>query len=348
MVNKARINTKPSLRANYRRQHGVALLLALLIVATVASLAAYLAFEQQLWIRQAQNLSDRAQADAARRGVAAAVADFLDEDEERDIDHRGENWAKATKEVPAPFEIGEVEDAIVMGYAIDAQGRFNLNNLTKNGQASEKDIKLFKDLLRGVELNPELADAVVDWLDSDERQRPGGAEDLVYLAKDPPYRCANRAFTSVHELRLVEGFSSTEPEVQQRLASLFELVTVLPNSTNINVNTAAATLLRALYRNEISEEEAGKLYDELGTNPVKEAGELKQKIEQVSGKALTESKGIGFNTLYFNVTLSAQVGQLQRITQVLIERHAKDGTPSVIKWQNQELVIQEVSRDELK
>jgi len=106
----------------------------------------------------------------------------------------------------------------------------------------------FKILLRQLNLDPSLCDALIDWIDPDSNVTvPGGAEDSYYLAQDPPYRAANQPLASVGELRLIKGFT---PQVVDRLAPF---VTALPaqgtatagaTATTININTVTPDMVR--------------------------------------------------------------------------------------------------------
>ena len=113
----------------------------------------------------------------------------------------------------------------------------------KAGKASpnEAQIKVLQRLLTGLELKPELAQAIVDWIDPDgDPLFPDGAEDSDYLTMTPSYLAANRPLISVSELRLVKG---VDRETYDKLAPL---VCALPPGTPLNVNTAPSSVLAAL------------------------------------------------------------------------------------------------------
>lgn len=96
-------------------------------------------------------------------------------------------------------------------------------------------------LLRALDLDPAIAQAVLDWLDPDSETRfPDGAEDEYYTELDPPYRAANAPIASTRELLLVRGVTE---QIHARLAPF---ITALPMRTDINVNTAPAELLMSL------------------------------------------------------------------------------------------------------
>ena len=58
-------------------------------------------------------------------------------------------------------------------------------------------------------VTPEVADAILDWLDPDTTPREFGAEAEFYDALARPYRVANRLPKSLDELRLVRGVTAT-------------------------------------------------------------------------------------------------------------------------------------------
>src|SRR5262245_11145630 len=103
------------------KQRGVAVIVAVLIVALATSTVAFMLWHQSLWLRQVENISMRAQADAVARAAGQWVAAILAEDE-RAVDHLGERWAQR---IP-PFM---AEAAELTGAIADEQAKFNVNNL---------------------------------------------------------------------------------------------------------------------------------------------------------------------------------------------------------------------------
>jgi general secretion pathway protein K len=105
---------------------------------------------------------------------------------------------------------------------------------------------VFQRLLLSLDLDPFLADVIVDWVDSDDvTTGTTGAEDQFYSSLTTPYRSANRQFSSLSELSSLRGFNPTIINI------LAPYVTALPLSsesafTRINVNTAPARVLGAL------------------------------------------------------------------------------------------------------
>lgn len=230
-----------------RAQSGVAVIVAVLIVALATSVATYVLWQQSLWTRQVENLSARAQGDALARAAAVWAAAILAEDDPA-IDHLGELWARR---IPA----FAAEAAQLAGAITDEQSKFNVNNLAREGGVAPQDLVTFQRLLMAVGLPPGLAEAVVDWLDDDDEvMAPNGAEDPHYLALDPPYRAANRRVIDIAELARVKGFDAGV------VARLAPFVTALPEETPVNVNTAPAQVLQALVPG-LSAQDAARLVE---------------------------------------------------------------------------------------
>jgi general secretion pathway protein K len=92
---------------NRRTQRGVVLITAVLIVAIIAGVAASLGLGQQVWLRQTENLIERAQADSLRRSALDWVAILLRRDaNDNKFDHLNEPWAKQLP--PLPTEGGMI------------------------------------------------------------------------------------------------------------------------------------------------------------------------------------------------------------------------------------------------
>lgn len=209
-------------------QQGVALITALLVVALATIAAVAMTTRQQIDIYRTANIINSEQAYLYALGGESWAKRILLRDNNA-TDSLQDDWAISLPPLGIPG--GTIEVKIE-----DLQGRFNLNNLVKDGKASSEDIIVFERLLRALELPPELAQNVVDWIDSDMASQPSGAEDNTYLSNTsnpPPYRTSNTLFSSPTELRLLAGFD------KDRYQKLLPYVSALPVRTPININTAS-------------------------------------------------------------------------------------------------------------
>ncbi len=296
-----------------RAQQGLALITAMLVFAIVATISAYLVLGQQVWMRQTQNLFDRNRADSMRHAGLDWIAVLLTRDaKDNNTDHLGEPWAKSYP--PLPFEGGAMSATIT-----DAQSRFNLNNLAVNGQRKQTEVDVFRRLLQSLSLDPTLAEAATDWIDTKTTAGPGGAEDSEYLSLPTPYRSANQPMTSVDELRLVRGFDAKTVE------KLRPYVVALPDTTAINVNTASDIVLASAFT-EMPPATVQQLISGRETQPFKDLGQITQRLPPGQQPQTT----LAVATSYFLVRIEIVFGRYRRTTLALMQR--RDGKPTRVLW----------------
>ena len=219
-----------------KRQKGMALIIALLIVAMATLVATTLTFDFSLDQRRAQSLLATQQSRQLALGAEAWASEVLRDDlENSSTDHLGEEWAMQLPPLPA-------DGFLVQGILEDMQGKFNLNNLVNSdGEADPYKMAQFQRLLVALDINPSLAGVVADWIDPDTQSIfPDGAEDDFYTGSDVPYRTPNTYITTITELQAVQGMN------EESFRLLLPYVTVLPPGTQLNVNTAAPVVLLSL------------------------------------------------------------------------------------------------------
>jgi general secretion pathway protein K len=310
------------------RQRGLALITVMLVVAIAATTAAYLALDQQIWLRQSENLSDRAQADVVRAGAMEWAITILAKDaKDSQSDDLTEDWAKDLP--PLAVEGGQVT-----GRIMDAQGKFNLNNLVREGKPSPPDIGAFRHLLQSLDFNPDLTDAVLDWIDADSDTRAAGAEDIDYLQMKTPYRTANQPMQSVEELRLVRGFT------KETVDKLRRWLTALPQPTGTNINTAEKQVLGALFYTL-----PASAIDTLEKDrPYADQAKLVAKLQTIASGTTLPPAFYGVQSSYFQVEITTLFGRYQRTTEALIQRGTGE-TGFRTHWLSQRLPYPPVEAD---
>ncbi len=276
-------------------QGGAALITAILITAIATIAAVAMASRQHLDIRRTTNVIESSQAYLFALGAEEWGRQLLIRDRlENQIDHLEEDWATTLPPI-------EVEGGRVAGQIEDLQGRFNLNNLVTGNQPSQLDLDRFRRLLFLLGLDEQLAEAVVDWIDENEDVSiPGGAEDFEYLGRELPYRTPNAKMASVSELLLVKG---VDREVYDEL---LPYVTVLPEYTDINVNTASAKLLRTLVAG-LTDSEADELIDARSPDGFASVADFVGHAA-IAGR-ITDNSGLSVQTKYFIINAASEFGR---------------------------------------
>jgi general secretion pathway protein K len=216
-------------------ESGVALLITLLVLVLIVVLAMEIFRTGSRAARTGAYGRDSIRATLlAEGGVAAATVALREDARNNNIDTLDEVWSRP---VP-PIELG---DGDILVTVEDEERKFNLNRLVlPNGNApDEQKLAVFRRLLELLDIEPSLADAVVDWLDNDDTTRVGGAESSYYLSLPFPYRAKNDFFDTPEELRLVRGMTA------ERFGKLSPFVTI-HSSGRVNINTAPREILMAL------------------------------------------------------------------------------------------------------
>lgn len=214
------------------RQRGVALLVALLVVALAVILVAALLDRGELAFARTRNAVRAQQADAYALGLETWATRVLvaAQAEQPGLDTNASPWA-----LPLPPQ--SVPGGMVGGTLRDLNGCFNLNNLSpRNAGTRARWAGMLRRLLLELELDPAIAGAVEAWLGDDEN----GSEANHYLSLPVPYRPRGDVFAHASELRLVRGVGAAA------WAKLAPHVCALPPGTRLNLNTADPVVLASL------------------------------------------------------------------------------------------------------
>ncbi len=236
--------------ASRRSQRGVALIIALILVALATILASKLSFDGFLEQRRTVGMLAAEQALHFGMGAEALAADVLIQDAQSSptLTILSAPWAQATQPLPITPEDNPEGEPIgaLQGALEDMQGRFNLNSLARLGPDNKTEdprpLEQFQRLLASVGVEPKWAGLARDWIDPDsDVSSPDGAEDSVYTSQTPPYRTGNWPLMSPSELMNLPGFGA------DRYRKIAPYVTALPNAnTTINICTAPALVLESL------------------------------------------------------------------------------------------------------
>ncbi len=217
------------------RQRGVALLVALLVVALATILIAGLLDRGELAAARTRNALREEQAQAYARGLENYAAEVLTRAQAQNTGYDAADSIWAIPLPPTPVPGGTIAAQMT-----DLNGRFNLNNLDPAYRTHAVWLRKFVLLLNALKLDPSIANHIVTWMDL---TTPASADDQFYLAQPVPYRRALRPFAHVSELRLVAGMDG------ETYAALAPYVTALPEGTPININTASVPVLMTLSSN---------------------------------------------------------------------------------------------------
>jgi general secretion pathway protein K len=321
---------------NARQQRGVALITAVLIVSLVTVAATAMAARQLLDIRRTENILHSEQAYVYALAAEEWARQVLAHDQDKNVDYEGEDWATLLPPIPVPG--GSIQGGIK-----DATAAFPINDVVDaGGQKREPYRKALQRLIDTVladSFSPDLANAVLDWVDPDQNVSAGGAEDNDYLNLKVPYRAANGPIASVSELRLINNLSADDYAKLVPHDGRAPFINALPIDTPININTAPKEVIMSLH-NKIDEQMANDIIKEREdaikknqapyTDVKKFTDEIKDRIFGVNptDKAIKKQKNdfkfdaslLSVGSQYFEVTAIANIGRTEVQLHSLLKR----------------------------
>lgn len=240
------------------RQRGAALVIVLMLVATLSFIA--LAISERTVLAASRSVNARARGELlwigfgaealARAAIKAAVAA-----EEGGMTRDSHLFAAP---VEFPFEGGSA----VMVFR-DRTRCFNLNSLVSGEDdmagPNETSVAELKALFESAREVPNggnaLIDAVIDWIDPDSLQQPRGAEDGYYAGLPAPYRTGGARLADVSELRAMANANRALYQAVRPL--LCALPNADPAPINVNMLTPdEAPLLAGLTGGSLSRSQA--------------------------------------------------------------------------------------------
>jgi general secretion pathway protein K len=304
-------------------ERGVALLLAILVLALLVALILEFDSEARREYREASAFRDNFKATVLTRAAVQAARAVLQQDHLRDR-QTGQIYDATTDLWAFPIQNYVIGDGVMTAQIEDERSKLNLNDLAAAVDPNVKKTKVlrFKRLFNLLQINPDLVDAIVDWVDADDIPEPAGAESVYYQALRPSYRAANAPLQTMREMRLIKGMTS---EIVEKL---LQYVTVYPQEgeSKININTADVLVLQALDP-RISQTMAGEI---IQSRPFKTALDLDRvgSFAEI-GKELRLLGVYDIKTNIFSARMTLTVNETTKAGTVVLQRDEATGNSSV-------------------
>jgi len=177
------------------RRCGSVLIITIWIVLILAGLVLVLSRSMRVDAIATANSISAMQAEAIVNGAIAYVLSKVTDSRESEVDYGAASYEG--------MQVGQgyfwvirpnLSDDKYHDYGLtDEAGKINLNSAS------------LEMLLKLPSMTSELANAIIDWRDSDSEISPGGAESEYYLLLNNPYNCKNSPLETVEEVLLVKG-----------------------------------------------------------------------------------------------------------------------------------------------
>jgi general secretion pathway protein K len=307
-----------------RDEQGVALLLALLVLTLLVALILEFDAEARREYQEAAAFRDNVKATTlVRAGVQAARAALqLDVQKQKPS---GETFDALTDVWATPLTNYPVGDGLLTAQIEDEAGKLNLNDLAPVGgdpNAKQAPVTRLKRLFEQLQLNPELVDAIVDWMDPDDTPEPSGAETGYYQTLRPAYRAANGPLETLADLRLVKGMTD---DIVRKLS---KYVTVVPlaGGSKVNINTADPIVLQALDPG-ITQAMAAEI---VAGRPYKTPQDTERiaSFEPIA-RVLRGTNVYDVKSTYFAVHMTITVNDVTKIAEAVLRRDETKGESSL-------------------
>ncbi len=231
------------------RQHGAALLTAMLTVALVTTLASAALWQQ--WRQVEIEIAERGRSQTAwmMTGALDWTRLILREDaisaQGAAADHLGEPWALAVQESKLSTFLSQDQqwregdaEVFLSGQITDAQSRMNVMNLLQDGQISPPAMARFAALFQRLDLPMGELQALSQQLQASWQ---ASRTDQVTPASQRTNNQGSAALLPQQTAQLV--WLGLSPST---LAALQAHITLLPEATPVNLNTASAEVLSAV------------------------------------------------------------------------------------------------------
>lgn len=301
------------------KQQGVVIIIALFVVALVATMSYVMMARLSRDTRATTLIVENASAELFAQGSVAWAIDALG------ANAKAQTKGALTDKMPLVSDVQTINGYRVSSTIYDMQARFNINNLT-SPDTKEAFLVMLKALVPtlSAEKAKSLTDAIADWIAPVKENQMS----QYYESLQPPYRPAHRAMVSISELALVKGMT---PAI---FAVIAPSVTALPVPTAININTAEWPVLMTIGKNMTpvlaqSIVAIRKQTPFLETSKLLEIPSLKQANITAVDTAITVTSS------YFLLETNVEIENNRTVLYTLLERVAgQANAPVSILWQS--------------
>ena len=290
------------------QQRGAALITAMLIAALAAVMVSGMFWGQWSAIAREQTAREQTQARWILRGSIDWARLILREDARTSTaDYLGEPWSVPLAEARLSTFLAArgqdsagLPDAWLEGRIVDAQSRFNLRDLAPAGSVDPQALLAFERLCTALQLPPGVAITIANGMAASS---PIGAAASTNVANAP---------LPIQQLQDLARLGSG---VVQALPKLAPEVTVLPQATPVNANTAGPLVLAAVLG--VDNETAQALIAARKRAYFRNLGDISVLLPQGS---TVNPQLVSVATGYFDAIARVRIDKLEYAERALIQR----------------------------
>ncbi len=299
-----------------RRQQGVAIITALLIVTIAATVSITISTRLQLDVRRTSNMIAQDQANFYLFAAEEWSQRILRQDKkDSTVDDLTENWAIELPPLP-------VTGGSIQGTLTDLHSCININSLMDNNAISPTTQARLSQLFKNQGITDNLIQAISDWIDTDlETTNPNGAEDGYYLNLENPYRTANTPLQSISEIRLIKGFEDSE--IYNKVEDYICAFIANSGDISININTAGLEVLKSLSP-DMTDEMVKDIIDHRDEEPFNDIKEFTSFVKPKT--IIKDTAKLSTSSDYFLLRTQAIIGQANKVMYSIIYRDSTGKT----------------------
>jgi general secretion pathway protein K len=262
----------------------------------------------------------------AKAGVNAAIA--LLKRDNNNYDAPSEDWGKFAELSQNPLVYSEyLGGGHIAGSITDESSKINVNKIV---DVNSKSLQQLRGLFGLLEIDADIIDGIMDWIDSDHYSRLMDAEDDYYQGLEKPYPCKDGPLDTISELLMVKGITGDLFYGTRERKGIRGFLTVHSDG-KVNINTAGSLVLQTLgYRegdewvSPISEEMSQGIIDYRTTQVFEKISDLKnvpgmsEIYKKIKGQITVQSGS-------FSVDVLGEVNKAEKRIRAIINRERAGG-----------------------
>ena len=313
-------------------QRGIAVVTALLLTTLAVTIVANLFWQQQVQIRSLDNQRMQLQKMWVMRGAMDWASLVLRTGGRQSlVDHLNQPWATPLADTRLEQYLddgrsgvdsaGDAGDTVLSGNIIDAQSRYNLNNLSANGVVNPDELAVFKRLLENLHVPVSVATVVAQAI-------AAGQPILIPVTASGQQTLHSRDATL--PIMQTDDLLSLPNFTLEMLLQMKEFVVVLPVPTPVNVNTAPAEVLAACL-GKLTLADAQTLVASRRNAPFVDVQQVLERMTQLFSTQSSLTANVGVSSNFFFVSSKIRMGRAVLKTVSLIQR-TNNRSGSSILW----------------
>ena len=345
------------LQPSPRRQRGVAIITALLLTTLAVTIVASLFWMQQVQVRSMENQRLHLQTKWILRGGIDLSRLLLRQDglDKPMYTSLLSIWNTPLEETRLDQYVererveGENYDATLSGRMIDATSRYNLTNLSQGQQVDPAHVKIYRQLLVNLHINPALAQKTAQLVADGAApgqvpqgsaalgappQEGGAQTGVTGAAPLAPVQAVKRTtaplgLTRLEDLLAIAGYTLAD------IDKLREVAIVLPvGGTTVNVNTAPAEVLAALVEG-FSVSQANALVARRKQADYRTAADFTAQLYGVPPERMPQSDKYDVKSEWFLVRSRVRLDRAALDAESLIKRELTSPNATTAMWVRQ-------------